>query len=1700
MSLLPPYAQIHDLYETARFQDIYRLTAPLWQNRALVAGMDPRGLILAARVAHRLGNTRFYIALMRLAYERGKGAPYVEYYARRVRARRESLFDELQQFACHDVSTFGDPDLEASWLSTRAALLAHVRDFDRAHDLMRQAYDRGQARSYVLSNHSQILLFEDRRDEALDKAQQAWQVSPGQPYAGDALLRAMTELGREREAIDLLLGYARQGGQCGACLEMALYAGAAAAARLAPEERPAFAAGLVREAERLAGLFPLADRFQKLSETRLRLLLAYSGGDRETVQRLAPQVDIPFYRAVAENLARNPNGARVLLPHNPVRQRHNTCLPASLAAISSSTGPELDQDAVSAAISHEGTSWWRARDYLRQQGFTARCFTFTGAAARALIDGGAPFMISFASLKDGHACAVVGYDAATGTALVHDPGGGMLREMLLEGLETSDAPLGPMCMAVLRPGQAARFAALKLPNEDAQEALQDVYRALETASPQQAAALAPAAEDPDPVARFARAHALSMGAGTADSAAIFMALLAQYPRCVRLQSRVLGAVEQLGDTAQQMRTLHSIVTRAPLPGTQGGQAWIYPEPHLMARYADLLMQDASRQREAERWLRRALLRGPLDAEVYLYLGNLRMFEDRQADALEPYRIAALLEPGNESLAEAYATELFRAGKAEEAIAWLRTRVSKYGAGLGGSGCYMTLVDRLEHFGRPLEALQVLAEARKARPQDGELAAFAASSFGHYGRGAEADAALADARAHAPFAAARSAEVRRFSAEGKLAEALGAARKWQEQQPHSIAACGHVLRLTESLQGADAALALAETWHKAAPGNDAFEEMVLDRLRNTARSGERIELLRKRVARNRHDAWAWRELAIELEGVASGAGKARHTRRLSEFGEVVRRCEETSPSHSITLQLRAELAVISGKPADAVPLLLRSIDADPWRTGPLGRVLELCRADPAAGRQAIARFGAALGRLRTQLEHAPQAAAIVASYFGREEALRALDQWEQYSPGDPYLMQARAELAIERGGGIDALAPVVPCLEEAVKRFPVHAGLREALARCYAIMLRHADAAAQLEKLLAFAAHYMPAWRLLADMHERMGQPEKAEAVLRRALARNPLDYGSYHGLVDSLLARGKLDEADKVLAEGCIKLPSVMNLHERRISICLQRRDVAKAEQLARKLAKDFHDGAYAQLVLARALGELPSASRAEIEAQYRKAMQLNGELWEAVDEYADFLCNQSQFLAARGLLADRRRYFTDPVALDFKRVEVDRREKPQPGQVQYLGDLLRARPDYEPGWRMFIAWVEQDNLGKLAREVLPAMPPNLGEDVSLQCDKLEVLLRAGEAFKTIEKQWGELISNFPDSMEVNLRWFDVLIERKKVDDADAVLEIYSQHDATSPQVVCRRVSVAAARKDKDLALAEMERLCQDVVNDAPRSLAYAFGALAEIKLQGVAAANVAELYGQGKPLMRSAPGVALEHMPNAKAVKALVETALAKPASPERDELVGDALNRLNDLEAFKYVADFAQSQPQLARASTPVWQAVGFARMRQGKDKSAVEWLSDWRQRQGVGMWAVNACVACSVDTGNWSAAMHDGLEALHALGHDHTAPSLARNALLACWLSGQVATFAENYERFSFLMGFDQQLFYDNAALNLCYELSRTSDARQIRNLDGRFRDMVAQRQVVLGPKLLKAWERTAKGKLSGMDKFWYSLRKFMTLRMG
>ena len=74
-----------------------------------------------------------------------------------------------------------------------------------------------------------------------------------------------------------------------------------------------------------------------------------------------------------------------------VRQHHETCVPATLAAISRYWSMPADHLQVADEICYNGTSAYSERKWAREHGWAVREFTVTEPAAAALIQRGVPF-------------------------------------------------------------------------------------------------------------------------------------------------------------------------------------------------------------------------------------------------------------------------------------------------------------------------------------------------------------------------------------------------------------------------------------------------------------------------------------------------------------------------------------------------------------------------------------------------------------------------------------------------------------------------------------------------------------------------------------------------------------------------------------------------------------------------------------------------------------------------------------------------------------------------------------------------------------------------------------------------------------------------------------------------------------------------------------------------------------------------------------------------------------------------------------------------------------------------------------------------------------------------------------------------------------------------------------------------------------
>lgn len=1689
------YDKALELYEAARFVDAYILTETLWSDPGNAQQLDTRETILAARLASRLGSAKFARALFDLAYKRDATNPMVRYYCR-TRANSRTLFEGLEDFEQNPELATDDSELKASWFASHASSFALLRDFDSAEHWIHRAYQQNSPSGWVEACHSEILLRRDLRKEALERAESAWAKQPGMPYTAGALAAALAENDRSEEAEARLKEWIIAGGQSFEVLLMLLHYMQQSAERGEASRRAACAQELMALAARFEGLAPLADRFARRAHTYHMLEAARLGGDRAMLCKLAADLDAPFYNAIVKNLAQNPDGRRVLLAHKPQRQDHNTCLPASVCTVLSTFMPAPDQKELAAQLTFEGTPGWRVNDWAASRALTIRHFIADRRSVEALIAAGMPFILGMEGHNNAHATAVVGADFAMGTLLIHDPSFLGLSEKLLAHLDMGEAPLGPRCAVIYPQTHGKTGDAITLNGEEGARLFNEYQRIHEQRGPVAAAELIEGAKlGNTPLEEYLRAIALSARGLAHEALAIMRRLFERWPDCILLQRAVISGTAALGNTGLLRETLGRILSRSPLPGSGGGADYIYPAPHLYARYANLLRRSAGGIAEAERKLRHGLRRGPFEAEAYAVLGDLRWDMGDFKKALLPYRLAASLHHEQDSYARAYADTLHKLGREREAADWLRRRARHFSAKLDASGPYRALVEALESFGFPNEALDALREGLRDRPQDGNLAAFAAVFFPRYARLEEARAALEVARRFAPSGEVHNATAALATIDGELEIAVKHARERVANEPHSIAARAHLLHLTEQLKGPEEALKLCEQWVEEHPGDEIYEELLLDRLGNITHRERRLKILNARLKRNDLDAWAWRELAFTLLANTTTATATRRIEAMRELERAADHCLQTSPDHQATAMIVAELEMVRGRREQAFEACARALQIEPAFGFACSRMFEIAaQLGLKFSKKAADHADAALARTAGQWTLAPQIADWLGQQLGVDEARNRVSRWLRRARRDPYPVSAWAELLLYHGRGVPDARRVLRRLKRAIARFPLHLDLRYALAHAYSNLQRQEEEVQTLREIVANAPHEMRARVYLAETLEELGRFDESEAELIRASEINPLEFRVWSGLSEFYARRGRNEDAVGVLAQACEKTPDLMRLWERRCELLGNMGRADEALTVAREVARRFPRASQAQIILARVLRHpMVRARRQEIEVQYEKAIKLNAQFFEAVDEFTEFLCTHAQFERARQLVERHQPLAEDPVPYSAKLAEILRREGRAKDALHAVQEIVQSRPDYFWGWHLLLQWCTEDKQWQVGRNMLQEAPASLSDNLQFQSRKLEFLEQAGVPREETERGWRELLASFPRSRDLHLTRFDRLLQENRVADAEAVIKAYAKVEPDSPQTLCRQVEIACAQNQKTAALAIARRLWFETQGEIAPSCFKAIQALENAKYHNENMADVnSQIEGGRLPALEAARSLVIRAGKTNLGRETERMAVLLEPRALEYGswDLYSSVLDAQIDCSHAAWVIGFRSRHEQECHQDTLLWMAVGRALNNLGRHQETVEWLRNWRERAGCEMWSLSNLVYSLLALGRFDEAVISAQNVLNELHHDHAAAFIGEGLLVAHILRGAPLDFMQDYQDLHVVLQRDESKRDTTRAIELYAQLQR-SEQSALPGLDAKFRQLLVRSDLVQQTALARAWKKMLYSKMTWPQKIWHFL---------
>ncbi|HEX5283886.1 MAG TPA: tetratricopeptide repeat protein [Bryocella sp.] len=1620
-------AKWQSIYKQHRFLDAYKASAEYWTKSTAIDDLSAEELIFAARVVSRLGGGRLSRHLYRKARERAPELALVRYFTRHVSGNRSFLLDELLEFEKNPELGGDDNDLRASWQADRAYTYAALRDFSRAHELLKRAHEISPENAWVWSQEADVYGMGDQWQDSLQSAESGFRADPHSPWPILSLGTALLNLGKIREAVERL-SRAAETSQFSYIVQTACWYHCALAETLEGDEQREVLAAAHKLAERIEPMAPLADREFRAALARTRLDLAEMSDDHLAMEHWAREARSPFHRKVLANLKANPSGKRIRLPYRRTIQKHVECVPTSISSALSATGVDLSVEELAREVTFGGTAEWAAADWLREKGFHVRFFSATPEVATRLLSTGIGFTVSWDDDESGHAVAIVGIDHAAGTVIVHDPSAFRSTEYLLSAFTPDHGPLGVLAMATVSKTHAEILDSILPAEAEVVEAAEAQRRAHSINGPASARPIVDAIEKrfPDhPGTLYLRALQNLEDGRVGRSLGDFRKLMEMFPKSPAVRERLMASCRSLGDTALLRETLKSVIETGKVPGVNSQNEWATPHQRYFYDYADLLRFSAETQAKSESLLRKTLTNNSRSSGAWHVLADLRWSKRDHESAVLAYRIASTLAEHNEHYASAYEDVLCRKGRVPEAMEWLRARAEKLGSAIHGVSTWITYVGTLEDWGNPELALQVCRDVLKRFGASPPLLVFAVPFFARMGQWSEAERWLRELEETQAEARFREAAVYFSQMHGLTLEALGHAEAWVNEVPLAIPARRKLLWLISTVQGHDAALSRAAQWMRERPENEDFEDLFCEYAESPV--WRKLRVLSTRVKRNRDDAWAWRELVFAAISQFESSDETHRRRLQQRLVRYLAEAERLTAGDAPTLRAQGLWQEAQCNWKAAHTCYLEAIQRDPGNSWSYDRVFELSARFPAAEQRA----------LWSELEpiwlgnpgHLPNCLKMmrhVNDLFGPRETEKIITNWQKLRPDDPNVAEALADLLLDFGHGRSDAIRALELLRPTSERYPYHSGLRFSLARALRATGDDSAAGQVFEELVHYRPDNLSALIQLAWIREREGRTDEALRLLSEAAKQEPQNVDPLDTQAQILIENDRYYEAVAIIEDGLRRLPRSVRMYQRAIALFARCGQDEKAVEAARQGIVAYPRGAYLWLLLGKTHREHPQfAAPGEIEHCLRKSLQLNHGLYESADLLTIILTEQRQYDFAFQVLSDVELRMTNPSQVQGRRAWIRRQSGGRRQAVTELGDVLERFPGYAWGWSLLLDWLEEDKEWDLSKKLLGSVPPQMIADLAFRRRRLQLLEKARAEASSLDPEWSQLLDDFPEDVPLYLHRYDFL--RKVFNqwgEAAATLDRIAPVAGDDVYFTTRLADVRCHQERFDEAVQCALNVCFAPVEHSIWPVNRVWEVFSSAgKEQMLAESFQTKLKEGGQPTRRAVARF-VEHLvsqerPSSFATRPFRQTRLhhvtrevlslmkAAQESRWRNEFhPGDSFAILNTNKYSRLVIRLWKGLGDRGKDSdTQAWAEAGRAMIECRRYRMARALFRDWRTRRGVQMWSLaNYALSFPRTRKHYLEELASTCrDALADLPHDHCARYLACLQAEACALAG-------------------------------------------------------------------------------------------------
>ena len=1487
--------------------------------------------IVGGRLVRHLGAPRLSSLLhLRCFRAHRENATAQYYHLYRVHERRGALVAwlERQRFGAPPGD---DPEAVADYHGQCAQLLGALRDFERAEQQLALSRAAREARPYWYVERTSLSLLQDKYLDGLNWAQEGLSRYRRYPPLITFPADCLQLLGRSDEALEVLrtaLQESQSSLVIGYLIRLLMQR------RLFDEVPSALS--------RFEELAPLIEPEGKKWLISARADVAMYRGDYAKAMEYIEQLDNPYHKRIGENLRaflddpQRGTPRHVEMPVPFVRQHHMTCAPATLTAISQFWNRPAEHLSVAEEICYDGTPDYSERNWANTNGWKTKEFRVDWSSARAVIDRGIPFTLTTSDVAAGHLQAAIGYDEPTRVLLVRDPTVHDTLEINVHDYLENQASTGPRGMAMVPLEQASVLDELDLPDSEQYDLYHEVQVALDRHDRANAAEWHQRMVAKHPTHRLTHTARRAI-AGYDDNAredlAATDALLALFPNDQRLVINRLKCLRQISTRAERLAWLETAAAN-PL-----SDALLWLEYAIELRADDRCIPAALDQ------IRRAMRRRPDNPDAIRLLADTYWQLGRHVDATELYRFAACLSPMREDFAQAYCAACRWLRQPETGLAFLRARYEQMGAQSGHPS--MSLFNALEDLERGDEAFTTLEAAIERRQDDGPLRLFAAMKYAQYGRADAARFHLEAARGAVKHVAWLAEAAREARLRGDHEEALGRWREILEVRPLDLEAHRMTALLLSSTATREAAIEHLQNYCSAFPHHAGLQRLLYHWRANDP-AAMREAVLRKMIDIDRADAWAVRELAVNL------THQARFDEALASSNEAIALDAHHPAGHAV----KGHVLKAVGRFTEAAECYRAAVTSAAAATDAIQGLLDV------SGEKLQDRI-AALEFVQAQLASQPMVGDGVLSFRALARGVltpaELLASLRRLSEQRPDLWQADAALVrhlTEMGGeNVDEALAIARRLTE---RLSTTAAVWFELSLVHRARLEPEDEIAALARCRDLSPEWIEPIQHMADALERAGRPNETRQLFEAAIKRAPLAPELRIRLAMLMHREGEKDRAIETVRHTLLVNPDF----DWAWQVLADWSNAGGRDAIEQTLnfARAFTESRPREVSawLRRAELALRVNQPEEALAAVEEAIAVNPQHVESHDVHAIVLTRLRRFRAAEeachpAILAERA-----PSMLEGRAAWVDAQRGDMRHAIERMHAVVEHARDYTWGWSQLVEWHAAQNQLKQAADAAERwawLAPTYIVPLGWLGDLKQ---RAGDVAGA-KKVFQRAMRLEPDYLFAGMRFFGIQKDERSFEDAARTLEILRPY-LRGEDLEVALIELDAAQSKLDSTLHRIQALCRSPAVDVT-ALANAIDAVVrpswfkplERAIRGVLGEGTSN---SGTPWVWARVRIKRNRLGGLRAYRGLVGKGDAgKNAMYALITAIGERAKKRGVSLFARWYLDWHIALIVLCsrewRNDDELWGKIGYALLCRNRQHFVSLWMRNWRRRPGAESW---------------------------------------------------------------------------------------------------------------------------------------------------